>query len=331
MPDEASTHYVSVIDQLIEGHQWLWENLRIKPLNSWSIDPFGYSGTAPYLWKLAGMENMVIQRVHQSVKASLISQKSLEFWWRQFWDKSGDTSILCHIMPYMLYSIKFSCGPNRFICLLFDFRSIPGDISDSRAHAITEENVEKFAEYMYQQFRQKSRIYKYNTILVPVGDDFRFDHELEWEQQYGNYSRLMKYMNGRKDWKVNIRFGTLKDYFKLTRQEQLEKKYSGKDTDFPVLSGDFFPYSDRNLEYWTGYYSTRPFDKRFQREVGIQAADIIYVLWQYLHSFQLSPAKSIKKRGLTLFLGYFLKTKTADDRNGLTVCVYFICLYLNAY
>ena len=55
MPDEASTHYVSVIDQLVEGHQWLWENLRVKPLNSWSIDPFGYSGTMPYLWKLAGM------------------------------------------------------------------------------------------------------------------------------------------------------------------------------------------------------------------------------------------------------------------------------------
>ena len=91
---------------------------------------------------------------------------------------------------------------------------------------------------------------------------------MEWDQQYGNYSRLMKYMNGRKDWKINVKFGTLKDYFKLTRQEQLGKKFSAKDTDFPVLSGDFFPYSDRNLEYWTGYYSTRPFDKRFQREVS---------------------------------------------------------------
>lgn len=280
MPDEASSHYVSVVDQLVEGHQWLWENLRTTPKSSWSIDPFGYSGTLPYLWKLSGMDNMVIQRVHQSVKASLMSQHSLEFWWRQFWDDKGTSDILCHIMPYMLYSIKFSCGPNRFICLLFDFRSIPGEISDSRAMAITDANVEKFSEYLYKQFRQKSFHYKYNTILVPIGDDFRFNYELEWEQQYGNFTKLMRYMNERKDWKVKVRFGTLKDYFKLTQQEELERKYSGKDADFPVLSGDFFPYSDRNHEYWTGYYTTRPFDKRFQREVQshIQAADIATTL-----------------------------------------------------
>lgn len=280
MPDEASTHYVSVIDQLMEGHQWVWENLRTHPQTSWSIDPFGYSGTMPYLWKLSGMDNMVIQRVHQAVKASLMSRHSMEFWWRQFWDGKGTSDILCHIMPYMLYSIKFSCGPNRFICLLFDFRSIPGEISDSRAMSITDHNVEKYAEYLYKQFRQKSYHYKYNTILVPIGDDFRFNDEIEWEQQYGNFSKLMAYMNERKDWKIKVRFGTLKDYFKLMRQNELGKKYSGKDGGFPVLSGDFFPYSDRNHEYWTGYFTTRPFDKRFQREVqgNIQAADIAVTL-----------------------------------------------------
>ncbi|KAK7104559.1 alpha-mannosidase 2x-like [Littorina saxatilis] len=325
MPDEASSHYVSVIDQLVEGHQWLWENLRVKPQNSWSIDPFGYSGTMPYIWKLAGMDNMVIQRVHQAVKASLMTEESMEFHWRQFWDAKGTTDILCHVMPYMLYSIKFTCGPNRFICLLYDFRSIPGEPSESRAKSITDANVEQFSEYLYKQFRQKSYFYKYNTILVPLGDDFRYDQEVEWDQQHGNYSRLMKYMNGRKDWKINVKFGTLKDYFKLTRQEQLGKKYAGKDTDFPLLSGDFFPYSDRNMEYWTGYYTTRPFDKRFQREVQgmIQAADIAVTLTYALYKrwglevqekfFHLASMMQSAHRGQGQFLHHDAITGTSKD------------------
>lgn len=55
MTDEASVHYYSMIDQLVEGHQWLLHHLGVKPTTSWSVDPFGYSATMPYILQKSGL------------------------------------------------------------------------------------------------------------------------------------------------------------------------------------------------------------------------------------------------------------------------------------
>ncbi|CAG5127009.1 unnamed protein product [Candidula unifasciata] len=271
MPDEASSHYISVIDQLIEGHQWLWENLGVRPENSWSIDPFGHSSTMPYLWKRSGMTNM----------ASLIKEKALEFNWRQMWDMTGSTDIFCHVMPYMLYNIKYTCGPNTFSCLHFDFRAIHGETSESLATEVTDGNVESSAEMLYRQYRAKANYFRYNTILVPIGDDFRYDREVEWDQQYNNYQKLIQFMNSKPEWNIHVQWGTLKHYFQNVEDERNKRKFLDKNDDPPVLSGDFFPYSDKDMAYWTGYFSTRPFDKYLSRELQsiLQAADILNTLY----------------------------------------------------
>ncbi|GFO27929.1 alpha-mannosidase [Plakobranchus ocellatus] len=330
MPDEAITHYGAVVDQLVEGHQWLWTNLGVRPENAWSIDPFGLSGTMPYLWRHSGMQHMVIQRVHQAVKASLSKQGALEFYWRQAWDNSysnrsdyngreralleftdekqvigvdsvmavdttsdfdknehlnsiaaggsASSDILCHIMPFMLYSIMYSCGPNPHICQRFDFGPTQSKNYEEKelAKDITVKSVARDAELLVSQFRAKASFFQFNVILVPIGDDFRYDKEVEWDRQYANYEKLMHYMNDRQDWNLDVRWGTLKDYFSLIDSE-INKQDHVK---HPVLSGDFFPYSDQNRAYWSGYFSTRPFDKHFCRDLQalLHAADSLNTL-----------------------------------------------------
>ena len=278
MSDEASTHYQSVIDQLMEGHQWVLENLNVKPVNSWAIDPFGHSGTMPYLWKKAGLQNMVIQRVHQAIKSTLASTNSLEFNWRQYWDQTGSTDILCHVMPYVFYGQQYTCGPDKYVCAMYDYGKSRTVSEKPTGLLVNDQNVDRLSSDLYRQYRLKAGLYKYKTVLVPIGDDFRFDDPKEWDMQYENYMALMEYINNKKDWNMNVRFGTLKDYFDLVRTE--ERKSSSSVHAFPVLKGDFFPYSDQNSDYWTGFYSTRPFHKQMARDIeaSLHAADIFNML-----------------------------------------------------
>ncbi|KAH3856771.1 hypothetical protein DPMN_099365 [Dreissena polymorpha] len=280
MSDEASTHYVSVIDQLMEGHQWVIENLHTKPVNSWAIDPFGHSATMPYLWKQAGMENMVIQRVHQAIKATLAAQTALEFQWRQMWDMEGKTDILCHVMPYIYYGIQHTCGPNNQVCAMYDYGQPKSIFEQSTGRLVTDENIEKQAKYLYDQYRMKAGLFEYGTVLVPLGDDFRFDTSEEWDLHYENYMKIMDYINSKPEWNMNVQFGTLSTYFDLVRNNEMQRVLMNETAEFPVLKGDFFPYSDLDSEYWTGYYSTRPFQKQLSRdlEASLRAGDILSTL-----------------------------------------------------
>uniref|UniRef100_A0A8C2DNR6 mannosyl-oligosaccharide 1,3-1,6-alpha-mannosidase n=1 Tax=Cyprinus carpio TaxID=7962 RepID=A0A8C2DNR6_CYPCA len=260
MPDEANAHYFALIDQLVEGHQWLERNLGVKPKTGWAVDPFGHSPTQAYLLRQAGLSNMLIQRVHYSVKKHFASQKTLEFFWRQNWDQDSSSDILCHMMPFYSYDVPHTCGPDPKICCQFDFKRLPGGRISCPwripPQAITDNNIQE---------RKKSKLFRTNVLL-----------------QFENYQKLFDYMNSHPELHVQAQFGTISDYFEALR------KSTGMDPvgmnvgqlAFPVLSGDLFTYADRDDHYWSGYFTSRPFYKRLDRvlESHLRAAEVLYSL-----------------------------------------------------
>lgn len=58
-----------------------------------------------------------------------------------------------------------------------------------------------------------------------------------------------------------MEYGTMSDYFKKVYTSKTGPEHQK----YPSLSGDFFPYSDRGDQYWSGHYTTRPFLKRVAR------------------------------------------------------------------
>lgn len=98
MTDEANVHLYAMVDQLIEGHQWLKDNLNYTPHYGFSIDPFGHGSTLPYLLSASGFKGTIIQRIH--------------YGWKQWLAKNQYGNIIEIIESF----IVCSCSQiNRFI------------------------------------------------------------------------------------------------------------------------------------------------------------------------------------------------------------------------
>ena len=87
-------------------------------------------------------------------------------------------------------------------------------------------------------------------------DDFRYQTLKESELQFDNHQRIHDYINEHVEG-VEIRFGTLSDYFKAVLGAFA----------VPILKGSFFTYADRNEDYWSGYFTSRIFDKALDRQL----------------------------------------------------------------
>ncbi|CAJ1069855.1 Hypothetical predicted protein [Xyrichtys novacula] len=279
MADEANSHYFALLDQLMEGHLWMQRHLGVQPSSGWAIDPFGHSPSMTYLLKGAGLQNMVIQRVHYAVKKHFARQQTLEFLWRQSWDSSPRSDITCHMMPFYSYDVPHTCGPNPAVCCQFDFHRLPGRrvVCPWRIspQPITEQNIKERALLLLDQYRQKSHLFRSPVLLVPLGDDFRFVESSEWDVQFQNYQKLFDYFDQHPELHVKARFGTLSEYFR-TLQDHL----STAGTNLPTLRGDFFTYADRDDHYWSGYFTSRPFYKRLDRilEATLRATEVLFSL-----------------------------------------------------
>lgn len=138
-----------------------------------------------------------------------------------------------------------------------------------------------------EQYGRTASVSPYNVALVPVGDDFRYDHDIEWDQQYTNYKKLFDFIKAHPEryHGAEVGFGTPSDFFRTLRER------SGNE--LPSLRGDFFVYSDVFTEgrpaYWSGYYTSRPYWKVLDRELenNLRSTEILY-------AFALNDAKRRK-------------------------------------
>jgi hypothetical protein len=69
---------------------------------------------------------------------------------------------------------------------------------------------------------------------------------------FGNMSKVIDYINKNvATYNLNVKYSRVSDYMTAVYP------INSTTTDFPKISGDFFPYGDNVNAIWTGYFVSR--------------------------------------------------------------------------
>ncbi|KAG5887528.1 hypothetical protein JTB14_022140 [Gonioctena quinquepunctata] len=241
MNDEACVNYQSTIDQFTRGLRILNDTLGPcgTPKVGWQIDPFGHSREQAMIFKQLGFDGVFFARLDFNDRIQRINNKTLDFIW-QASPNIDDSGIFYNVM------MNHYGAPSGFC---FDIMCPDEPVNDNPdSFDYNAPQKKKEFEAVLEDFANQSTT---NNILIPMGGDFTYELALE---QFINMDKLIKLFED--DEKYNVFYSTPSCYIQAVNKEK---------PTLEVKTDDFFPYASANYEYWTGYYSSRPNSKRFER------------------------------------------------------------------
>ncbi|CAG4980624.1 unnamed protein product [Parnassius apollo] len=248
MNDEAASHYHSTIDQFTWGLGKLNETFGAcgRPRVGWQIDPFGHSREFASLLAAMGYDGLFLGRIDYQDKRARLKAKNMEMVWRGD-DNLGKPS---DIFTGVLYN-TYSPPPGFCFDVLCDDEPIIDD-PDSPIFNV-DQRIDKFLDYVTEQGKR----YRTNNVLVTMGGDFTYQDAAMW---YKNLDKLIQYTNlkaAKDGLDVKLFYSTPDCYLKAVRDAN---------PSLPTKQDDFFPYASDPTAYWTGYFTSRPTTKYFERE-----------------------------------------------------------------
>lgn len=83
-----------------------------------------------------------------------------------------------------------------------------------------------------------------------MGGDFRYAGVKEIHATLDSFTHIMNYFAAHPQLGIDMRFGTLSDYFELQQQRATPTTYA-------PTAAEFFPYSHTKDHYWSGYFASR--------------------------------------------------------------------------
>lgn len=244
MHDEASVHYIDMIDQTTLGHRFIKQEFGKIPRIGWQIDPFGHSAVQAYLLSAeVGFDALFFSRIDYQDRIKRKNLKSLEVVWRGSRTLRSSADVFTGIFP------KNYEPPGGFYYEVNDDSPIIQDDITLFDYNVAQ-RVDEFVTAAVSQ----ANITRTNHIMWTMGTDFKYQYANSWFKQL---DKFIHYVN--MDGRVNALYSTPSIY--------TDAKHASKES-WPLKTEDFFPYADRKNAYWTGYFTSRPTFKGYVRAMS---------------------------------------------------------------
>nr|XP_020473504.1 lysosomal alpha-mannosidase [Monopterus albus] len=262
MSDEATTHYSAVIDQMTMGLRFLNETFGPcgRPRVAWHIDPFGHAREHASMFAQMGYDGLFFGRLDYQDRDRRMKDKEQELLWR-----ASDT-----LTPPMadLFTGILPNGYNPPEGFCWDQSCSDPPIRDDPD--LEDYNVDDVVKRFLAIASSQAKVYKTNHIIMTMGSDFQYENANLW---YKNLDKLIHYVNAQQTngSRVNVLYSTPSCYLQELHRANLS---------WALKTDDFFPYADNAHHFWTGYFTSRPALKRYERisNSNLQACNQLEVL-----------------------------------------------------
>ncbi|KAM5546803.1 alpha-mannosidase [Rosa sericea] len=241
MHDEATCHYIDMIDQTTLGHHAIKEQFNKAPRAGWQIDTFGHSAVQAYLLGAElGFDSVHFARIDYQDREKRKRDKSLEVIWRGSRTLGSSSQIFANAFP-----VHYGPPPGFRFEIHGDF--IP--IQDNPL--LFDSNVEQRLHDFINAAVTQANVTRTNHIMWTMGGDFEYQYAESW---FKEMDKLIHYVN--KDGRVNALYSTPSIY---------SDAKNAANQSWPLKTDDYFPYADVVNSYWTGFFTSRPSLKRYVR------------------------------------------------------------------
>jgi len=243
MHDEAATHWIDMVDQTTLGHAFIQKEFGVTPKVGWQIDPFGHSSTqAALLSAQVGFEGLFFARIDHQDHDLRMKTNNMEFVWRASPSLGPDAQVFTGAFTGGLY------GPPQTFC--WDVSCNDEPLVEDQEEFI-DYNVPQRVQDFLDQINHQVAYTKGTNLMVNFGFDFYYEFAREYFEQIDALIAAVT-----KDGRINVQYSTPSIYVEAKNKEAQQ---------WQVKTDDFFPYSDGQHMYWTGYFVSRPALKRYVR------------------------------------------------------------------